>query len=309
MLRPSNPADLPSLLLLHARALPNQACGGAALGKNRPPSSPLLPALSSWLIRSPGRATWISTRAALAAGLITVEQRRGPTCWDVTWLSTRHADTAICTDMLEAASQRIARRGAQRLLLLLHDDSPLEHAVRLAGFIPYVSHTLLHRRPGPLPLHLPPPASGPAISPATPETEFGAFRLFQRLAPIVAREAEGLTLSDWNDSHERMPRRERTFICDRDGAVVASARLALHRSCATIDCLFDPRSQEDAAALLSAVTTAHHTRTLACLAPSYLPALVPLLERSGFQRAGAYTGFARHLTVRIKEPGLVPVGA
>ena len=309
MLRPSNPADLPSLLLLHARALPNQACGGSALGKMRPASSPLPPAISSWLIRGPARATWISTRHALAAGLITVEQRRGAACWDVTWLSTRHADTDICTDMLEAASQRIARRDGQRLLLLLHDDSPLEHAVRLAGFIPYVSHTLLLRPPGPLPLHVPPPAGGAAISPATPDSEFGAFRLFQRIAPILAREAEGLTLSDWNDSHERIPRRERTFIAHRDGAVVASARLALRPSRATLDCVFDPRHLDDAAALLSNLTAAHRTRTLACLAPSYLPALVPLLERFGFQRAGGYTGFARHVTVRIKEPGLVPVGA
>ena len=210
--------------------------------------------------------------------------------------------------MLEAASQRIARRGGQRVLLLLEEGSPFQNPVRLAGFTPYVSHTLFVRPPGPPPLHITHTAT-PAMTPATPEGEFGAFRLFQRVAPIVAREAEGLTLADWSDSHEAAHRHQLSYLLQRDGSVTASASLTLHGARATLDCIFDPRSPEDGAALLHGVTAAHHAISLACLAPAYLPTLAPLLERLGFQRAGAYTRFARHVTARIKEPGLVPVGA
>lgn len=263
-----------------------------------------------WVLRSSGRRAWVLSRGGLAAGVMVVRRRLGPTCWEVSCLQTSNGDDHAMLDLLEGAGQAVGQVGGQKLFLRLPADSPLEELARQAHFCPSVAETLYTRRHFVRDGSFPTPSA--ILRPASAEDEHQLYRLYQAVVPAPAREAQGLTFSEWRDGLD-LPRDWRwhdSLVLERDGAIVGWATLSGNRRTAVLDALVEPQGLDHADALLAtALQGARPGQALLCLVPSYQHALAGPLGAQGFEKAGDLILYVRHITVRVKEPELLPVGA
>ncbi|MEE9285397.1 MAG: hypothetical protein V3V35_06700 [Dehalococcoidia bacterium] len=311
MLRPVTPVDLASLLVLQFRALPNQARSRRVLAAGPGRTIPYGSLVREWLPRRSGSHAWILSRRGMAAGVVEVHRRLGPTCWEVSCLQAPRGATETMTELLDAACGAIADLGGHALFIRLLADSPASLAARYAQYTPYSSEELYVRQGAP-PL-------APALSPdvgllrrAEEPDLHQLYRLYQAVVPAPAREAEGMTFSQWREGLDlpRGWRRQDTVVLERGGDVAGWLTIAGSQRKGIIDVLLGAEGREGAAALIAAgLQASGRNRTTLCLVPSYQHFLAGPLKAMGFEKASELVLHVRHVVARVKERELAPAGA
>ncbi len=310
VLRSANPLDLASLLLLQARACPNEARSRHALMVGGHRALPYGALLREWLWRKADRRAWLLARRGMAAGVIVVRRRMGPTAWEVGWFQAARGDGHTFSEMLEAATQATGELGAQKLFLRLRTGSPFEAAVRAAMFCPLVSEDVYVRRAAGEASDAPPASA--ALRAASEADEFPLYHLYQSVVPAPAREAEGMTAGQWREGLDlpRGWRWEDGLVLEREGAVAGWAAVSEGRRSAMLHCLVGAQGLDGAEALIrAALAKTRASRGVACALAGYQQALARPLEAQGFQKAASQVLYVRHVTVRVREPEIVAAGA
>ena len=311
MLRPVNPADLPSLLALQARTLPNAARSRKTLASGARWALPYGALIGVWLPRGLRRHAWLLSRRGMAAGVVEVHQRLGPTCWEVGCLQARRSDGEALIEMLEAASGAVADLKGRSLFLRLDADSPANAAAGDARFTQYSFEELFVRQAG-TPLAPAAPPDNGLVRRAGDEDNHAIYRLYQAVEPAPAREAKGMTFGQWQDSLE-LPqgwRRRETFVLDRGADVAGCLMLSGSRRDSIVDVLITPEDLAGAESLISAgLHAAGGARKVLCLAPGHQQFLARPLQALGFRKSSELVLHVRHTTARVKERELVPAGA
>ncbi len=311
MLRPFNPVDIFGLLLLQARTEPNMAWVRQGLTSGRARSVPLGGLVGEWLPRRAGRHTWVLSERGLAIGVVSIRRRRGQGNWEVDRLLVARGKEQAALEVLEGLNVPSGRFGAERLFLRLPEKSPIETHVTNAGFRPLLREELLVRSPGKAPDGAQTQVG--SVRPLVDADAFNLFRLYSCTVPGPLRQVDGVTLREWRgsrDMSEGLPPRE-AWVAERDAEIVAAITLSENGGgTRMIDLLARPGQRDAAAALLNtAVTTRRHRGTLLCLLPEYQGDLAGLLGDVGFESRGLFRVYVKYVIARVRQPGLLPVGA
>ena len=308
MLRPASLSDVLSLPYLQARAMPNQARPLRGLGGRPPRVLPLVSLAGEWLPRR-RRHAWVFSKRGIAMGVVSVARRGGRSCWEVDCLQVRRRRGGDAIDALESASAAVAGLGAERLLLRLVADGPLDGAAREAGFKPLLHEDLYTTSPAKVSGD-PGPENG--AQPVAGVDPHDMFRLYLRVTPVECRVAEGVTFDQWMESRDQLPgnRRAETHVVQRSGELAGVLELSKRRGRAFVKILVLRGDVDAAEALLRTAARASRSSPLvACLCPGHHDALALALRGQGFEPAQAYTLFVKRVTVPATRPALVAVGA
>ena len=142
-------------------------------------------------------------------GVVCIRRRNGPTVWEISELflapgAQPEVDGAeLLSDLADVAS----RSAIHRVFLRIEDGSPMATAARRAGYTLQTRETL-YRRPEDLrgqvqPAHYPGDSGWRTV---TDEDLHRIFRLYGSSTPLSVRETAGMTLPEWRDSLEPLPR-------------------------------------------------------------------------------------------------------
>ena len=312
MPRPFNPADLISLLVLQARVPPNLAWSGETLASGVSRSLPLASLVGEWFPGRNGRHTWVLSRRGIALGVVSARRRRGQGSWEIDRLQIARGKELASVEALDGLNVTLGRRGAERLLLRLAEESPMEEAAQQAGFRLLLREELYLRPAGRLRREEPLPLGDAALRPAMEADSFNLFRLYNTLVPSSVRQAEGLALRDWQgirDISKGGPLEE-AFVIERDGELMGGVTVSRGRkSKRLVDLLARPEEAVVGPLLEAAVRSQGQRRALVCLLPEYLWSTVSCLEEQGFHYRGNFCLYEKRVVARVRRPGLLPVGA
>ena len=313
--RPLRPIDLPALASLWARgklplaggdtaAFCNEARIWERLGLEEHGVALLERAVQQWAPIGSGRLTWVIMRGMTLRGLASARRRARRSAWEVDYLIVPSGDEGTCVSLLEELACGLGRAGAERVFLRLDGHSRLLHAVRSAGFFPYLRERLWRLEPAPgmpdcppLPMRL-----------RTAADLLPLFQLYNAAVPATVRRCEASTLREWAALQERG--RCQHLVLQKDGRLAAWLRL-VRRDGAGCFALLAPRRGD--APLDNLLATALHylrdRRPIFCLVPEYERTLAARLVDLGFQPAAEYVVLANRLVRPIEEAVAVPTGA
>lgn len=291
--------------------LPNQArsregliSGGGQAGL------PMGSVIGEWLPPWNGRRTWVLSHRMMVLGVVSAHRRPCPGHWEVDRVHVARGKEESWTELLQALNPALARLGADRLFLRLPAESPLKGAAIEAGFNPYIREELYLRPKGGQPADSLAQA-GSLLSPGEAD-QFHLFRLYNCAVPAPVRETEGMTFQDWSRSRDtpRGWRREEELVVGNHGDICAWLSLSGRADAGIIDLLVNPQERDGAGALVDGVVRRRgHQDKLLCLLPHYQQFLCGHLQENGFQKTGDFSLYVRHVTARLRETGLLPVGA
>lgn len=311
MLRPFNPADVFSLLVLQTRAEPNMAWARHSLAAGQPRLVPLGSLVGEWLPRKGGRHTWVLSQRGMAIGIVSIRRRKGQGNWEVDRLLVARGKEPAAVEVLEGVNVALGRLGAERLFLRLPENSPIETHAAKAGFHPLVREGLFVRpRTGPEKNGRPPDT---AVRPMVDADGFNLFRLYSSTVPAALRQVDGVTLREWRgvrDLSEGLPARD-AWVMEQDGDIVAAVTVSESVAATRMmDLLARPTAGDAAATLVqTAVAARGHRDALLCLLPEYQSDLTGRLMDAEFESRGGFHVYVKYIVARVRRPGLLPVGA
>ena len=215
--------------------------------------------------------------------------RSGLRSWEVSHLYADPDSDAALTELLEQVGVASARGGAERVFLRVEADSDLIPAARRAGFFPSHSETLYR---GPSPVLKSERGLFDADAHSTkrgPEHDHALFRLYNQTTPLKTRQLVGMTLEQWKDSTERPFGRSVEMALELEGAVIGWFRTSAKSGGGRLEMRLRP----DRIALTPdiidhALASLADARSVAVLAPEYVPILGGALEERGFRPAGSF---------------------
>lgn len=307
--RPLQPVDLPAYMAF-CRAGPD---GHGVVGATGGP-----PALHDLLASvEPHRQVLVARHDGRIVGLVRVGSGPGLDTWIVDRLLCLPGDAAEETRraLLRHLCGLAADEGIQKIFLRTLAESPLIESATLVGFARYATEDL-YRLPSVPRLHAAPP---PGLRPRRGRDHHALFRLYCAAVPGTVRQAEGMTLQEWRWAEGWGLRRRlvptplsavqrRDYVLVQDNHSVAW--LALERARRRIMILTHPDAEVPLGALIRfALTRLPPGRDASCAVRDYQGALGPTLEFLGFRLVTSHALLVRTLTVRVREPKLVPVRA
>jgi len=331
MLRPTNPADVFSLVLMQAKAsgvrgqAPGEATGVrrqapgegqhvvVALGRHaiatgQGDSLPWSGLLEEWLLDRGRRHTWVSSRRGLQSGLVSCRPYKGRGSWEIDFLLLPQGDAAASLEVLEGLNQPLGKMGVERVVLRLEEDSLLREAAMDAGFAPMIRERLYIRRAAAHEMGYP-GQQGPR--PSRRDDIYPLYRLYCDAVPVPVRHMEGLTLGDWQQAPTRgeLGAKQR-WVVERGDALAAALTLARGSGKRKlVEVLTNPRCPAPINGLLAAAVRSEGARsTLLCLLPEFLwlQDLEEPLERAGFQESGVVTVYVKPVLARVRSNSLMP---
>lgn len=294
------------MVLLQARACRNQARSRAVLAAA--PSS-VLPygAVLSGPMRRRDRRVLVHAKRGLVRSVVVAQPRLGRGAWEVSSLHAATGDNDALFEALDGVASALHGTGAQKVFLRLPADSRLVHLAGEAQFAPYVAEELYARWPGAV---LPAPLPAGILRPAGEADAHALYGLYQSVVPAPAREVEGMTFSQWQESLD-MPRGWRcaqSLAVIREGAAVGWATLAKSNSRGMLDLLVQRAAVEASESLIASAIAPAATSRLLCLLPAYQQYLSRALCAQGFEKAGEFVVLARHVASRVRLAKPVPAG-
>jgi len=247
---------------------------------------------------------WVCYEGNDLRGFLAARQKTGPSIWEVEALLLGGEDhEEVSLPLLESLSREAWLQGVQKVFLRLPEESPLLPSARRAGYVPYLRETLF------VALH---PAiseaeAPPGLRPRRRNDAPDLFRLYTSLAPAWVRQAEGLTLQEWQETRDRRVagRRTRQWLLIQDGI---QAWLSVQREGRTgfLDLLATPAAPTEE--LVRFGLQQLRCQVVLCLVPEY-QALGGVLEDLAFSPVAAYVSLVKPLAVRVPQARLVPVRA
>jgi len=287
------PTDLVALVSYDGRVYANQAMTRDRTGTEDSPH-PLETAFEQWLSFATGRHTCVSVKGPTLRGLVSARRRGSKLAWEIDCLiNAAEGDGSVLTSLLDRITSAAGRSGGLRIFVRLAGGAEAASAVARCAFVPYLEEDLLRRgvQPGE-DLALPPGLRRRAKADLYP-----LFQLYNAIAPAEVRRFEGLTFAEWNAGQENLGKTSH-FVLERDGRLAGWLRVAGDGELGRFDVLGEHASLDE---LIQAGMAKVANRKTACvLVPSYQEAVRLRLEALGFQRASAYTTFARRTVHTVK---------
>jgi len=314
MIRPLHPIDMPSYLAFARNAHHGDGledCGDGPL------SHRFLDFLGRSLPLDRPRQTWIYTEQHTIVGMVAVRRRRGTAVWEIdrlAGLDSPRAEVAL-ESLLDHLAALGGEEGVQKIFLRLPTASPLLPIARRAGFVVYASERIWRGDPRPRPeLDV-----RVALRPRRGMDHQALFEHYVRAVPARTRQAEGMTLQEWRWLDGWQPRRHWRFdlrrsrqdlVLESAGRVLAWVSVEPLRRVMRLS--LDPQllrgSQVDGI-LANALLNLPVDGAVSCPAREYQAELEAALSRLGFVPTAERALMVRHLTVRVGDRCLVPVGA
>lgn len=261
-----------------------------------------LPALvqERLLLRYSG-ATWVSAQRTRIMALASARARAGPTSWGVEHLVVPQDQEEQCLPLLEEMARRAGQAGAERLFLLLPEESPLEPVARHAGFLLctrflfYAGASAHHSWP--------PPARG--LRRRKRQDDHHLFRLYNSGTPPEVRSGLGLTVQQWKDAQERTTR-SRDLVLEEGGAIKAWLRLTRRGKALRAELMADPALADEVPALVGLARIQARAAPLLWQVSEFQGPLRLTLESRGLLPTRSSRLLVKPLAVRVKKPRLVP---
>ncbi len=221
--------------------------------------------------------------------------------WQLDLLAVRdEADERAVDAALRCAVQAAGTAGARRLFARMPTDLVDDRALRLAGFVPYMTEHVLQfngRIEGVQ-------STSERVRRMHPADVWGVQQLYLELVPRQVQYAEAMTSRAWDALLPLRPGMKRSsgWVVEEHGRVRAFARISTREDArrARLDVLVAPEVHSDARELVAAaVTEAQGLHGTPCLAgvPAYQGELVRALEDMGFGNATSQTAFVCYTTV------------
>ncbi|GIW06302.1 MAG: hypothetical protein KatS3mg060_1107 [Dehalococcoidia bacterium] len=305
MIRSIRPTDLPRLAGLNRRGLVNEAYARRDLTRPRRSLSLGL-ILEHWLALEENRQTWVDVERRRIDGLISA--RDEGLAWEIDRLVVEpDADPRVVQRLLSYLTAVGGEVGIQKLYLRLQASSDLVELARSAGFLLFSGETLYAR---PTPIEQPRPLSADGVRPKASGDTHAIFQLYCASVPLRVRQAEAMTLSEWQQLRQRgrpaLGRRETVF--ERDGQLVGWLQSDVRGRAAHFELLAHPDHPDVVDTLLD-VGLAHHRgrAPLYCLVAEHEARLAHALGERGFHPEASFCALVKQLSVRVKQPRLVPV--
>lgn len=305
MIRSLYPIDLISLLLLPPKAA-NHAKTRDGLERRSLVAPRTL--LEHWFSLRGRRHTWVSASRGRILGLISVRGCFGPSAWRIDCLQLIRGED--CLGLLDRVSSAAVAEGVRKVFLRLHSDSPLLDEARRAGFSTY-GLDFLYRHQGDIrrgAVTFPHPYS---IGPRSSVDDHALFELYTAVVPVSVRTAEGMTLSEWQESRDRGSwlEQHREFVLHKQGRLVGWLRTAAARGVGCFEIICLPSEGEGLEWLVDYGLALLGGRSpLFCIASAYQAELIELLRRLQFEEVAQYTALLKETALRVKEPYLAPAG-
>lgn len=237
--------------------------------------------------------------------LAMLQARRAPSAWEVAGLFASPIGYVQLDELLTMAAAAVGEMGVERLFLRCEEDSPVMDFSQRAGFRPAFSEELFA---GTLD-----PAGGGAmvLRPFRREDTNEVFRLQVATAPIPARPAIGLTMSEWEASKEDAEgEATREFVCDTEQGLSAWARLDRGERGLTVEAMLHPDRADLADSLIESVErAAGHGGAARWIVPTSQPRLAKALADRGWRTRGAYAVSLKPVAQHARQPVMTPAQA
>lgn len=260
--------------------------------------------LGQWLNPRERKCLWVWTSGLDFRGLASARNRYSALTWEIDRLLLVDDDEECCNSLLERLIIAGSESGVRKIFLRLPEDSPLTESVKKAGFLSYVTESLYGINEGEV-------ASETGISPLTPRLkqigdEYRIFELYQKCIPAAVRRVEGMTFNEWQDTKDRTTRKEWVF--EHEGTLTGWLNM---RDCGGIG-QFEvmTSSDEDLQHIVSyTLLSLDNCRQILYLTREFQGEMARILQNYGLNELERYSVFIKELTVRTKDPCLVPLGA
>ena len=243
-----------------------------------------------------------SGRIRAVAGL---RSRSGPRSWEVSRLYAAPGSDAAVTRLLEQASAASARGGAERVFLRVAADSDIIPTARRAGFFPCFHETLYLGKP---------PASESGKGLFDPDSHFverraehdhALFRIYNETTPMKVRQLAGMTMGQWKDSRERAAGRSRERSLELEGAVRGWLRTSAKFGAGRIELMLHPDYIALTPDILDyALASLANAKSVAVLAPDYVPLLGGALEERGFRPEREFAVMVKSVARMAGQPAV-----
>ena len=313
MLRPSNPADLVSLLL-QAKPLPIVAYGRHSMASGRGDALPWGDMVEEWLLNRGRHHTWVLSSRGMAMGLVCCCQYKSPSSWEIDLLHIAPGKERALEEMLEDLNIRLGRLGIERLVLRLPEDSALRPTIMDTGFTPLMREKLYVRSPGELGSVVVTEGEN-AHRPGQETDIYQLFKLYTASVPAPVRQMEGLTLNHWQQTpvNGDLPQ-EKRWVLEKDGQVTAAVTMVKgNGKRRMLEVLTNPRDPANVERLVAEALEAEGSRsTLVTLLPEYLwgkCSVEKILTDMDFRETAALMVYVKPMVVRVRSVGMLPVRA
>lgn len=264
--------------------------------------------MEHWLPVRLRRHTWISYRGGRVVGLVSIKFCATSSAWHVDCL---RADADRCIPLLDAVSSAAARQRVRRVFLRLPSDSPLAAEARRSGFTTYRTDDLYrYDGEGVWPAGTIPPSY--SITSLSKDDRYLLFRLYTAAVPALIRAAEGMTLTEWQDTREptSLLRQHREFVVRRDDRAVGWLRVDSAGRAGCFSLMFGQLDDDVIEWLVSFSLKCLEGRSpVYCIAFPFQATLAPLLERLGFEQAAECCTLLKEISIKVSEPSFMPMRA
>ena len=241
-------------------------------------------------------------RVRAVAGL---RSRSGPRSWEVSHLYAAPGSEAATTRLLERASAASARGGGERVFLRVEADSDIIPTTRRAGFFPCFRETLYLGRP-------PVSELGKSLFDADShsverraEHDHALFRIYNQTTPMKVRQLAGMTMGQRKDSRERAAGRSLEWALELEGTVRGWLRTSARFGAGRIELMLHPDYIALTPDILDyALASLANAKSVAVLAPDYVPLLGGALEERGFRPEREFAVMVKSVARMAGQPAV-----
>ena len=237
--------------------------------------------------------------------LAVLQARRGASAWEVAGLFASAFGYVQLDELLTMAASAVGEVGVERLFLRCEEESPVMDCSQRAGFRRAFTEELFEGTIS--------PADGGTmiLRPLRRGDANQVFRLQVATAPIPARPAIGLTMSEWEASKEDAEgEATREFVCDTEQGLSAWARLDRGERGLTVEAMLHPDRTDLADALIESVARAAGRGGAArWIVPTSQPRLAKGLADRGWRPRGEYAVLLKPIAQHARQPAMTPAQA
>ena len=308
--RSVRPTDLAALAGFNRRSQPNDAVSRRDLAVRRQPLSTGM-LLQHWLSFDENRQTWVAVDRSQGSkrivGLASA-QADGP-IWEIDRLIVASdAGPHVLQRLLSYVSAVGSENGIQKLFLRLLDGSDLIDSARSTGFHVYSTETLYSRQT----LESVPPAPGrdSHIRAKANRDNHAVFQLYCEAVPAAIRQAEAMVFAEWQHLYSRRPGtlRRREHVLEMNDTVSGWLRTYSRGQAGYLEVLVAPAAEASLESLIDAGLYHLGERVpIYSLVGDHESRLARSLETRGFAPEASFCALVKQLSVRIRQPRLVPV--
>ena len=306
MIRTLYPIDVPPLLLSSGKMPPDQGIAHNGLSGRSPTSPEAL--VEHWLPVKTRRHTWVCHERGRIIGLISLRDCGHPAAWQIDCIRTAGEQ---CLDLLDRVSTAAYQRRVRKLFLRLPSDSPLVQEARRSGFKPYktdyvyrVTADRMHATVG--------AARRYSLRRAFKNDDYRLFGLYTAVVPAPVRVAEGMTLTEWQETRDRpaWPEQHREFVLGTRESIVGWLSIKSFRRSGCF-CILCHESDDESLDLLvkCAITSLGAKSLILCVACAFQERLLGLVEDLGFEQIAECYSLVKEIAAKAAQPHFMPARA